>query len=123
MRAGWGANLNPNPKAPTLTLTRLERAQRGERPRAQPHAAERVRAELRLVSLVDLALEIEPDPIEIAPVAQQLLEGSARLRIGVRARARARTPPLLPPTPTPTPSPTPSPDPTPTSTPTPTPNH
>ena len=83
MRAGRGANLNPNPKAPTLTLTRLERAQGGERPRAQPHAAERAwrQVKRRLVRLVDLALEIEPAPVEIepapvevAPVAQQLLE-------------------------------------------------
>ena len=76
MRAGRGANLNPNPKAPTLTLTRLERAQGGERPRAQAHAAERAwrQVKRRLVRLVDLALEIEPAPVEIAPVPQQLLE-------------------------------------------------
>jgi hypothetical protein len=29
---------------------------------------------VRLVRLVDLALEIEPAPVEIAPVPQQLLE-------------------------------------------------
>ena len=76
MRAGRGANLNPNPKAPTLTLTRLERAQGGERPRAQPHAAERAwrQVKRRLVRLVDLALDLEPAPVEVAPVPQQLLE-------------------------------------------------
>ena len=76
MRAGRGASLKPSPKAPTLTPTRLERAQGGERPRAQPYAAERAwrQVKRRLVRLVDLALEIEPAPLEVAPVAQQLLE-------------------------------------------------